>query len=207
MTFFFSPASNTRRALANTPFIRSGGLLAHLAVIHEVLPLRGRHQHLGIRERQRVFRGQEAVDVVAVEVRDHHHVDRLGVEACGDHVGGELSDIALARRERGGAVAGVDHDQLAAGIDDQRRELDRHLVFRHERLFERRVDFVLLDVEHERIGQREVVDAVGDDRHLGVANLVAIEARRLLFGGRRGGLGGHCGNSGVAARAAAPASA
>ena len=82
----------------------------------------------------------------------------------------------------------------------------RHLVLRHEVLFERRVDFVLLGVEHERIGQRERVDAVGDGIHLGVADLVAIEARRLLVGHRRGGLAG-CGKSGEAASAAAPASA
>ena len=115
--------------------------------------------------------------------------------------------LPLLDAKAAAAVAGVDHDQLAAGIDDQRRELDRHLVLRHERLFERGVDFVLLGVEHEGIAQREVVDAVGDDGHLGVADLVAIETRRLLVGRRRGGPGWHCGKSGVAASAAAPASA
>ena len=45
-----------------------------------------------------MFRRSQSVDVVAVEMRDHHHVDRLRIEAGGHHIGGELPDIALALR-------------------------------------------------------------------------------------------------------------
>ena len=41
------------------------------------------------------------------------------------------------------------------------------------------------------VSQREVVDAIRDGRDLGVADLVAIETRRLLFRHRRGGLRAH----------------
>ncbi len=58
---------------------------------------------------------------------------------------------ANARR----AVAGVEDDQLAAGIDDQRSELDAHLVLRHKGFLERGVDFILLRVEDEAVAERE----------------------------------------------------
>ena len=74
-----------------------------------------------------------------------------------------------------------------------------HLVLRHEGLLERGVDFFLLRVEDEGIRQREGVHAVGNHSDLDVANLVAIEARRLLVGDRRGGFADIDGNSGAAA--------
>ena len=48
--------------------------------------------------------GQQSIDVIAMEMRDHDHVDRLGVDAGSGQIGGELTDIALAAGESGGGV-------------------------------------------------------------------------------------------------------
>jgi hypothetical protein len=74
--------------------------------------------------------------MVGVEVRNHHHVDRLGIEA------------------------GIEHDQLAAGIDHQRREVDRHHIARQKRLLERGADLFLLRVDDEAVFERKGKPAV-----------------------------------------------
>jgi hypothetical protein len=124
--------------------------------------------------------------MVGVEVRDHDRVDGLGIEARGGHVVGELSVRALAVDLGDRAIAGIDHHQLAAGIDHQRREVDREDIARQKRLLERGVDLFLLRIGDEGIFQRKGIPAIGDHRDLDVADLVTIEARRLLVGDRRG---------------------
>ena len=122
--------------------------------------------------------------MVAVEMRNHHQIDGFRVQTGGRHVAGELPDIALARGKRARAVAGIDHNQLAPGIDHQRREMDAHLVFRQKRFFQRGADFVFFRVEHEAVAERKRIHAVRDSVHLCIADPVAIVARRLLIGER-----------------------
>ncbi len=82
--------------------------------------------------------------------------------------------------------------ELRAGVDDHRVERNGDLALRHIGGFGRRKRVFLLLVDHERVRHREGARAVGELRHLEVADLVAIEAGVLLAGARRGGaqLGG-----------------
>ena len=59
---------------------------------------------------------------------------------------------ALAPLEVGRARAGVDDDELGAGVDDDRRVRDRHQVLLHVRGVERLLELVFRDVEDERVG-------------------------------------------------------
>jgi hypothetical protein len=75
-------------------------------------------------------------------------------------------------------------------VDDDRIEDERHRIPRQVRRFERDVDFILLDVGHERVGQRERPRAIRHDGNLIAADLVTIESGRLLAGGGSGGMRG-----------------
>ena len=66
--------------------------------------------------------------MIAVEVREDHRIDCTPVDAGGGEIGVELADRTLGCLELGRSVAGIDHDQLAAGIHDDWRERRRHLV-------------------------------------------------------------------------------
>ena len=90
---------------------------AHLAVIHEVFPFDCWHQHLGLGECQLPRGIEDAVDVVAVEMRDQHDVDCAAVDAGSLEVGLELPAGTLAGGERRLADAGIDRHQFGAGVD------------------------------------------------------------------------------------------
>ena len=53
---------------------------------------------------------------------------------------------------------------------------------------QRGIDLLAALVGDKAVRKVEAVDAVGDDRHLDAADLVAVPARGLLAGERRGGL-------------------
>jgi hypothetical protein len=89
-------------------------------------------------------------------MRDHDHVDRLGIEARRRHILGEQPVRALAVDLHSRAKAGIDHDQLAAGIDHERREVNRHRFARHERLLERSANLFFLRVEDEVVSSGNV---------------------------------------------------
>ena len=123
-----------------------------------------------------------------MEVRDHDHVNVLGVEPGGRQIAGKLPDTSFARCKGARTVTGVDDDKLAPGVDNQRREVHGDFVFWQKRLFKRGADFVLLGIEHEGVTEREGVHAIRNDIHLHFADLIAVEARRLLVGERCRGL-------------------
>ncbi len=117
----------------------------------------------------------QAVDVIAVEVRDDDHIDRFGREARRLEV---VHPGAGCRRARI-AVAGVDEHGLAAGAQHQRRVRHPHLAGWMPQLLQQLLD----------LGRRHVLDvaldgslgvAVVDRSHLDGADAVTVEARRLL---------------------------
>ena len=124
-------------------------------------------------------------------MRDHHHVDRLRIQTRSGHVGGELSIRALAVDVRHRAIACINHNQLATGIDHQRCVVDREDVTRQERLLQRGVDLLLLRIGDEGILQRNGRSAIGNHRDLDVADFIAVETRRLFVRQRCGRLHEH----------------
>ena len=138
-------------------------------------------------------------------MRDDHHVDRVAVDPGGREIGVILADRALALLVHAKPKPGIDGDQLGAGIHDHRRIGVVDLVLGQEVGFERGVDIGLGRIRDIGVGQRIGVGAVGDDRDLEGADLVAVPARRLLAGGRRGRARRRSiGASGSSAVAAAP---
>ena len=144
------------------------GRAAHLAVVHPELVLARRHQNFGVGEGQRTVGLQQAVDVIAVIVRDDDGIDRLGVDAGGSQIGHQLAARSLGRLERRLARAGVDEHKLLAGVDDDRIVRTDENVRLHVEREQRRVDLLLLDVGDEIVRQLEAVDTVGDHRDLEV---------------------------------------
>ena len=161
-----------------------------VGVVHPVGPLRRRHHDLGIGKNQRVVLVLDAVDVIGMEMRNDDLVDGLrrnagGGEIVADHAGGGRN---LA------AGAGVDQDELLAGIDDEGREWRLELVVRHVGRVQRMLDFSEGGVADEFVGDRPIPDAVIQCGQLERSDFVAIDARGLLarwrrFGGCRFGAG------------------
>ena len=106
----------------------------------------------------------------------------------------------------GDAVAAIDQDQLAAGVDELRVERHRHHALRHVGGFGGGQRLLLRHVLDERVGHRERARPVIDRGAFEAADLVAIEARRLRAGWRHRGRGGRCSEMATSA-AAAPAAA
>ena len=167
-------ASNTRRLLANSSVMRPFGRPAHLAVVHPELPLVLRHLDLGLGKRLAVVGHQQAVHVVGVEMRDHHHVDRAAVDAGRGEIGVERAALALALRRRRLAVAGVEQHALAAGRQHDRRIGVLHLVGRLARRRERLLQIVGARVAQVVAVHRHHAETVGQHGHFDVANLVAM---------------------------------
>jgi hypothetical protein len=67
--------------------------------------------------------------------------------------------------------------------------VNREHVFRKKRLLQRRVDLFFFGVGDEGIFKLERIPAVGNNGDLDIADLVAIEAWRLLVCERCGRLG------------------
>ena len=105
---------------------------------------------------------------------DRVRLDPGGNEIVAQHAG-RGRDLA--------AGAGVDQNELVAGIDDQRRERRRQFVVRHEGRIERMLHFGERRVADEFVGDRPVPDAVIERGQLVRADLVAIDAGRLFVGG------------------------
>ena len=122
-------------------------------------------------------------------MRQQHDVDLLGIDAGGGEILQGAADRALGRLEIGDAVAGVDQDQLAAGVDQLRVERHRHHALAAYRRLPRRQRLVLRTLRHEIVGHRKRTRTVVDRGAFVSADLVAIEAGRLGAGrrlGRRG---------------------
>ena len=98
-------------------------------------------------------------------------------------------EICLAR-------AGVDQDQLAAGVDDNRREGVVEDVAVLVCGCQRGFDLFFLHIGHEIFQKFPAVDAIGHDGDLDVADLVAIKTGRLLAGRGRGGVCAGAGRDG-----------
>ena len=153
----------------------------------------GGHEDLGLRKGRLAVGGQQAVDVVAVEVRDDDGIDGAAVDTGGGEIGVELADDAFALLVHRGTKAGVDDDELRAGVHRDRRIGNDDLVLVEVHRLERLVDVFLLDVADERVGEWVGERTVGHGGHLDRADLVAVKARRLLVGLRRVGTRGHRG--------------
>ena len=157
----------------------------HVGVVHPERPFRRGHHDLGVGEDEAVVLVLDAVDVVRVEMRDDDEVDRLRIDAGG----GEIVAEHAGRRRDLAAGAGVDKHELAAGVDDQGREWRRQLVGGHERGGERALHFGERRVVDEFLRDRAVPDAVIERGQLEGADPVAVDAGRLLAGGRLRGSG------------------
>ena len=117
-------------------------------------------------------------------MRDHDGVDRFRVDAGGGEIGRERA----GRRCHLPAGAGVEQDELRAGIDQQCRERRRQLLGRHERIVHRLADLGVIRIADEFLVDRAVPHAVIERGDLEGADLVTVEAGRLLAGRRRCGL-------------------
>jgi hypothetical protein len=133
---------------------------------------------------------EETVDVVAMEVRNDHGVDRLGVDAGSRKISVELTHGALALLVNAQTEAGVHHHQLGTRVHDDGRERVHglFLVYSHVHRCKPTAHDILLLIAYEVVGQRRGTHAIGDDRDFKAADLVAIPARRLLAGKRRCGI-------------------
>ena len=106
---------------------------------------------------------------------------QVGLELAGDAFG------ALVARF---ASAGVDYNELAAGVDDNRIVRRRHQVLWIECSLKRTIEIGARLVGQVAVGKLECVGAVGHDRDLDRADLIAVPTRRLIAGQRRGGMRG-----------------
>src|SRR5262244_2582576 len=159
---------------------------AHVVVVHPERPVDGGHLDLGIGEGERSVRGLEPEDMVAVQVRDQDDVDCVRIKASGGQGRGQQPD----RRTEAGAIAGVDQHELGAGVDYDRIERRDDAALRHIGGLGGREYLLVTDIAHELGGERNGSRAVIDDGDFELADLAAIEARRLPAGERRGGLRG-----------------
>ena len=114
-------------------------------------------------------------------------IDRLGVDPRRLEIGLELAERTLAAVVGGFAVAGVDHDELGAGIHDYRAVCIEERARVHVGRCQHRLDVFLLHVGDQGVRERLAVDAVGHHADLMGSDLVAIDPGILLFGRRGGG--------------------
>ena len=118
-----------------------------------------------------------AADVVDMGMGEHDGVDVLRLDA------GFLHALLLTSGARAEilrrAHAGVEQDQLVAGVDD-RRVLLEHDVFRREEIVgQHLLHLVVRHADESALGRTERQLAVGDDGDLGVAETEAVEIGRL----------------------------
>ena len=127
--------------------------------------------------------------MIAVEVRDHDRVDRVDVDAGGGEVALALPHRAFAGRQGAGTEAGVDRDELLPVFTTT--ELNGSMNWSVDRYAacSAAMTSSLLLLRTKLSGSGADAGALGDDGHLGRADLDAIPAGRLLAGERRGGVG------------------
>ena len=142
--------------------------------------------HAGVREGQRIVLPEQAVDMVAVIVRDDDSINGVGINPDRREIGEERAVEPLGALVGGFTVAGVDDCEMAAGVDDDRviRGLER-LGF-HDGGGQCRLHIGLARIRHKAVGHRYATLAIGDHRHFEAAELVAVIARRLFAGLRHG---------------------
>jgi hypothetical protein len=104
--------------------------------------------------------------------------------------GGQGRRQQADRRTKAGAVAGVDQHELGAGVDHDGIERRDDAALRHIGGLGGREHLLVGDIAHELGGERNGARAVVDDGDLELADLAAIEARRLPAGERGCGLRG-----------------
>ena len=122
--------------------------------------------------------------MVAVEMRDQHDIDLLGIDAGRFHIAARLPDQAFAAGEGAESVAGVDGDQLGTGVDDHRAERDGHLPVRHIGRGRRLDRLILAEVDDETIRHREGAGTVAQLDDLVVTHFITEDAG--AFGRWRG---------------------
>jgi hypothetical protein len=81
--------------------------------------------------------------------------------------------------------AGVEQDELVAGVDDECVLLQHHILERQEVVGELLSHFRLRQADEIVLGLAERQRAIGDDGPLEIAELKAIEVRRLRIPHRR----------------------
>jgi hypothetical protein len=121
-----------------------------------------------------VVGSEEPVHVIGVEMRDHHQIDGVAVDAGRGEVVLQPPAFALALREHRLAIAGVDQHALAAGRQHDRRIGVAHVIGRQSRGLERGGELVLAGIANVAVGRGDA-EAVGQHRHGDVADAVAMD--------------------------------
>jgi hypothetical protein len=119
-------------------------------------------------------------------MRDDDGIDTFGVDASRGEIGQELAVRPLARVEGRLAQTGVDDDELLSAIDNDRVERSDVNIRFAVRRDKRRIDLLPLDVSDHVVRQFETGHAIGHHRDFEAADLVAVPARCLRPGRRRG---------------------
>ena len=118
-------------------------------------------------------------------VAQRHHVDRFGINARGPEIGEQVAGtraVWLAKSH-----AGIDQDELAAGVDDERILVDHEIVLVEEIGGEHVVDpFLGQAPEQRRGGFAEPKRAIGNHRAFETTDLEAIGGGHLLVRHRVG---------------------
>ena len=115
--------------------------------------------------------------MIDMGVRQHHGVDIARLDPGLRHA---LLLAARGRPERfRRAHAGVEQDQLVAGVHDRRVLLEHDIVGIEEVVGEHLAHFFIGHANEGALGRAERQRAVGDDRHFGVAEDEAVPVRRL----------------------------
>ena len=173
--------------LAEHPPRRGKGALhrfgrgGHARVVHPPRPLGFGHVELGVGEDQGTGFVAQAVDVVAVEVREDDGVDRLRVDARRREVFKQLAGGGLAEF----AVADVEQHALAADLDARDGVGNRQRVGRQAGLAQSRLHFGERCVAHEACVERPLAETVGEHGDAHRAQIDARHARRNTAGARR----------------------
>ena len=121
-------------------------------------------------------------------VAQRHHINVFWCEARGSELRRKPSAVG-AWHEAVGAVAGVEQDQLLAGVDDRRREARLIFAFGQEIVAHQRVHVGLAGVgadERKRSVDENV--RVGDRGDLEIPELEAVELRLRSSEERRCGV-------------------
>src|SRR6516165_6094656 len=146
-------------------------------------PFRRRHQDFCIGKCQLAVGGEQAVNVIGVEVGDDDDVHGIAVDASSGEIGVELTDRALALFVQIRPESRIDDDKLGAGIDDDWHIRERHLFFIQVGCGQCRANLLLCGVAHDV--ERPTACTVRNDGHFIAADLVPIVARHLPSDQRR----------------------
>ena len=175
---FFQDPMRRLHALGNA-LARLGQLRDH-AGVHPVFVFRLRHDDLDVAEDLLVLLGEQAVDVVGMEVRNGDGAQLGQVDAGFLRVGGEMAECRVAG---GQPVAGVEHHLAVADLDDGDGIGVRHLVVGQAGSLQRRlhvIDRGVLDEGRVVVAHQRPVQHLRD---LDIAHLELVELQRLRIEG------------------------